>query len=448
MSHRFRTLALVALLPIVFAVLGVAVLQGQLRSQLTQAVETRLGAEAQGFEALYDQRRIVALREAIAYRSLRGDPAGSHYLLTDRRGDKLAGTLDAWPKGLPFDGPATARLIAGDPYLVQARELRGGFGLLIGISLEPMQTTLSQMLRVFAAFGAVMLVAGLGAAWWVARIDRARTARLNVALARVGGAGGLDLSLPKDAPLGSEHAILTGHIEAMLARISNLFEAHQRLGNAVAHEMRTPLARIRTRLDALDLDVAARAGLDEEIRSTIRLFDSLLSIAQMDAEAGNATALVPVDLGRIAADIVELYHPVAEEEGRHLKGNTATEAMILGDPQLLSQMVSNLVENGIKYTRPGDTIRVSVRRDGTRVHLRVEDNGPGVPDDLRARIFTPFARGNQVAEVPGHGLGLSLVRAIALRHGAKPQLVETQKGFAIEVTALHFSANKDTLRGR
>ncbi|MEM6276290.1 MAG: HAMP domain-containing sensor histidine kinase [Pseudomonadota bacterium] len=439
MTSTFRTAALVALIPLIFAVLGVVIVQGQLRDRLMTEAQTRLEAEVQGFEALYDQRRIPALREAIEYRALRGDPAGSVYLLTDRDGAALAGTYESWPKAAPappFRGQAD---LSGRAYLLDTRELRGGFDLLTGVALAPVEATLAGMRGVFAGFGALMVAAGLAAAWIVARGAQARTARLNAALADVGGAGGLSVTMPRDAPEGSEHAELARNIDAMLARITHLFEAHQRLGNAVAHEMRTPLARIRARLNTLDLDAASRAGLDEEIRTTIRLFDSLLAIAQLDADAGNTAALSPVDLSEIAATLGELYGPVAEEDGRALTLDLQPGARMLGDAQLLSQMISNLVENALKYTRPGDEIRLSVAVRGDRVVLTVADTGPGADPGLRERLFTPFARGQGHGSVPGHGLGLSLVQAIAVRHGAKPRLLETEKGFAIEVSALHIS---------
>ncbi len=435
-----RRALVIAALPTLLAVLGVWVVQAQLKMRLMAAAETRLLAEMQGFGALYDQRRIVALREAIDFRSQRGDPAGSVYLLMDRDGAVLAGNLAQWPAGITPESGAPQRVtLGGAPYLATAQALRGGFPLLVGVSLLPMQDMLAQMLRIFALFGAVILFAGLTTAALVARRARARLARINASLSRIGGAGGMATRLDPEPENGAEYAELARHINAMLERIAHLFDAHQRLGNAVAHEMRTPLARIRARLDTLDLDTVARAGLEEEIRATIRLFDSLLSIAQMDAEAGNTKGLAPVDLSTIAAGIAELYTPVAEEQQRTLLSDLEPGAVILGDTDLLAQLMSNLIENGLKYTRPGDTIRLSVRRKNTRVKLRIEDDGPGVDEALKARLFTPFARGHDCQTKPGHGLGLSLVRAIALRHGAIPRILAVEKGFAIEIDCLHFS---------
>jgi signal transduction histidine kinase len=181
--------------------------------------------------------------------------------------------------------------------------------------------------------------------------------------------------------------------------------------------------------------------LDDEIRTTIRLFDSLLSIAQMDAEAGNTSGLVQIDLSQIAKSISDLYEAVAEEEGREIVTDLADNATILGDAQLFAQLLSNLIENGLKYTNAGDKITLRVWRDGPRVRLLVQDNGPGIPAGQRAQLFTAFSRGKDTQGKPGHGLGLSLVRAIALRHGAIPSILPVEKGFAIEINCLHFSGN-------
>ena len=439
-SAAFRSVALATLLPFVLALVGVIWVDVSLRRAQQAEATQRLQAEVQGLAALYDQRRIPALRSAIDFRSRQDDPAGSVFLLLDRNGTILAGNLQDWPVALPQGeaGPLPVR-VGGVDYLMQAQVLRGGFPVLAGVSLAPAQETLGRMRAVFAGLGALMLLAGLGAAAIAARVARQRVAEVNRALDRIGREGGLTARLP-EAATRDEHAELVGRVNAMLDRIAHLFDAHQRLGNAVAHEMRTPLARIQTQLAALDLDSVARAGLDEEIRTTIRLFDSLLSIARMDAEAGDTTGLVPLDLGEVATGIVELYQPVAEEDGRRIELSADKDATILGDAQLMAQLLSNLVENGLKYTRPGDVIRVVVAREGERVRLRVSDTGPGIEDALKARLFTPFARGDATRSQPGHGLGLSLVRAIALRHGAVPRVLEAEKGFAIEIDCLHFSA--------
>lgn len=444
-SSSFRLAVLVAILPITLAVLGVLIAQSQLRAGLETQAQLRLHSELQALEALYDQRRIVALRQAIEFRSLDGTSGGNLFLLGDRQGGWLAGNLAKWPEGVAqgtqgfAEGPAVEIAHEGAQYLVAARDLRGGFPLLVGVNLSAGRATFADMRAVVLSFGAAMLIGSLLAAWSVSRVARARLMRVNSFLDRIGASGDWQDRLKSPPHQASELAMLDTHVNAMLDRVAHLFAAHQRLGNAVAHEMRTPLARIQNRLAALDLDAADRAAVTDEIRSTIRVFDSLLSIAQMDAKTGDRSGLGPIDLTEVVRGIAELYQPVAEDCARTLHVQLPPRAMILGDAQLMAQMVSNLIENGLKYTREGDQIEVTVTQQDQRVRLRVADTEPGLDPDMRDALFTPFSRGSGRADTtPGHGLGLSLVQAIALRHGAVLRVPLAEKGFALEIDCLQF----------
>lgn len=449
-SIVWRSLLMIAILPLVLAFVGVWVAQTQLRDRLMTQAEARLTAELRNFEALYDQRRIIAVRQAMAFRGAQAGADGGIYLLLQRDGTRLGGNLADWPPEVTRDAQGfahapyqTLTLPGPDgqsrPYLVAGRSLRGGFPMLVGQSLTPMQQTLDGMGRVFALFGAIMLATGLCAAALVATQTRTRLSALNRFLERIGRDSGVSDRLAQGGD--SEYGQLSDHIDAMLDRIAHLVQAHRRLGNAVAHEMRTPLARIQTRLSDLNLPDAQSAPLEDEIRAMIRLFDSLLSIAEMDAKAGNTAGLEPIDLSATCARIAEMYDPVAEEAGRTLTTDITPNLHILGDAGLMSQLLSNLIENGLKYTHTGDAITLSLKPMGNRLALRVSDTGPGLSPDLRDRIFAPFTRGEQSAIAPGYGLGLALVRAIALRHGAKLTLPEVEKGFALEINCLQFREN-------
>lgn len=447
-SATGRSVALVALLPVLLAVLGVRVVQNRLQARLLDEAATRLAAEVSNFEALYDQRRVIAVRQAMEFRGLQDGSTGQVYLLEDRNGVILGGNLTAWPEMVArqTDGfaPAEPQLVSlmvakGDlrrPYLVDARTLRGGFPMLVGVSLAPMQQTLGDMRRVFALFGAIMLATGLIAAALVAFRAHRRLEHVNSFLTGIGGDSGVAERLTDTG--GDEYARLAAHVNDMLDRIAHLVQAHRRLGNAVAHEMRTPLGRIQTRLTELDLPDDRRTELDDEIRAMIRLFDSLLSIAEMDAKAGNTAGLTPIDLSSTVTQIADLYDPVADEAGRTLKHDVVPGLRILGDQGLVAQLLSNLIENGLKYTRPGDSITISLTGNGQHACLAVRDTGPGIDAALRENIFAPFARGTQSGSAPGHGLGLALVQAIALRHGAQLRLPEGQAGFALEIRFLLF----------
>ncbi|WP_204112398.1 sensor histidine kinase [Shimia biformata] len=446
MNRRFLSGLMIAFLPVAMALIGAVMMQTRLETRLMKDAETRLHAELDSYAALYDQRRIIAVRQAMEFRATTGETGdtGALFMLLDRQGEVLAGNLDSWPNDLtrPAEGEAPVVMplaLEKDgqdmTHLVAAQPLRGGFAMLVGVGLAPLNDTMAAFRRIVLGFAALMAAAGLLVAWAMSYRAERQMLALNRALDDIGRTRGLEQRLAGQEGEGrGEFATLRAHINAMLDRIAHLFAAHGRLGDTVAHEMRTPLARIQSQLEKLDIDAAARAGLDDEIRATIRLFDSLLSIAAMDAEAGSSAGLDPLDLSAVCEGIVNLYQPVAEEEDRHLEAAILPDAMILGDGQLLAQMVSNLVENGIKYTRPGDMVRVSLSDAGDQVVLRVSDTGPGVEGDVGETLLRPFARGAGTEAKPGHGLGLSLVRAIALRHGAVLRLPETGVGFAVEIT--------------
>lgn len=448
-NSLFQSVLLVTLLMIALAFVGVRVVQVQLEARLLDQASAQLSAEMQNLEALYDQRRVIAVRQAIEFRLVQRETTDRLYLLQDRNSTRLAGNLDVWPEQITArdqgfgDGAVVRFSVKGrdseSTHLATARELRGGFKLLAGVSLKPVQDTLDEMLQVFFLFGALLLLAGLVAAFVTAQRGKNRLQRVNQFLDGVAGRNGVDQRLiSNDQNQGSEYVQLDRHVNAMLDRIAHLFAAHQRLGNAVAHEMRTPLARIRAKLAKLNLDERAHQELDDEMRSTIRLFDSLLNIAQMDAQSEDSSGLVPIDFSQISADIIELYQPVAEESGRRLQSDIAPNLQILGDLGQMSQLLSNLVENGLKFTKAGDVINVVLQEQEGRVILRVSDTGPGLSDELKDTVFQPFARGKHVDDIPGHGLGLSLIKAIALRHGGILRLPETEKGFALEVDCMQF----------
>ncbi len=438
----WRVVARAGLIPVGVAIGAAVFLDLRLQGQITADARQRLEAETQGYTRLLGTSPLPSVPLALQFRADPTPPGASVFALGDQASGLLAGSVP-WPDSLPRSATAPKRItVQKVPYLAQVTDL-DGYPLMAGVSLVQAEQSLKRMRNAFALAAIAMAAAGLSAAYFAARSTRQRVAEINHKLDRIGRGGGLHQRLdpPRDDAV---HAALVAHINDMLDRIAHLFEAHQRLGNAVAHEMRTPLARIQTRLSALDLAAADRAGLEDEIRATIRLFDSLLSIARMDAEAGDTTGLATMDLSATAAQIAELYSPAAEEGGRRIEALIAPGQTILGDAQLIAQQVSNLLENGLKYTPPGATIRLSVERVGDHVRLSVRDDGPGIDADLRARLFQPFARGTAQAAQPGHGLGLSLVRAIALRHGARLRVPDTEKGFAIEIDYLHFSNHSNS----
>ncbi len=442
-----RLAALVAGVVIALSLAGMAVQYRLVSDRLMDTQHRLLAAEMDGFGALYDQRRVIALREAIAYRSAGARVSGAEMLLLqDRNGAWLAGTRPDWPSGLPpaeatsgagFD-TGQARIFAegGQRWLGIGRLLPGGFPLLVAQSLAPMDATLAALRRGMMMLGAAMVLAAALAGWWAARRVMARLARVNRLADRV-AAGELQARLP--GPAGpDEFGQLETHVHAMLDRISALNRATHRLSDHIAHELRTPLNRIAQRIAALEVPPARQAELQEDIHATIRVFDALLDISRAEADQGDGAGLRPVDLSGLCADMAELYAPLAEDRGLTLTDSIEPGLTVLGETTLIGQVLANLLDNAVKYCRPGDAVHLSLSRGGlaepgSRILLSIRDTGPGLPPELRAGGFERFARGARDRDKPGHGLGLALVRAIAARHGAKLHLPETQSGFALEI---------------
>ncbi|MDQ2065965.1 HAMP domain-containing sensor histidine kinase [Xinfangfangia sp. CPCC 101601] len=430
-------LAAVMALAVAALSLGAMALQYRLvEARLMAAQRSLLAADLDGFAALYAQRRIIALREAIALRADLG--GGEMTLLLDRQGQVLAGTLPGWPEGLARQGegftidPAQEIEMQGQRWLVVARALPGDFPLLLGRSLQPVDATLAALRQgMLALLVGVLIVAGatgwLAAAWVMRRIGRLNDLADQVA------AGALSARLPGPRAM-DEFGLLETHVHAMLDRIESLNRATHQLSDSIAHELRTPLNRMLQRLSSLQGQEAEVAALKGEMRQTIRMFDALLDISRAEADEGGG-GLLPVNLSQTAVDVWDLYEALAEDKGLIPRANISQGLMVLGDRTLLAQLLANLLDNAIKYCAPGDQLALTVAEEAGQVILRLADTGPGMPQSLRDEAFDRFTRAerDRARGIKGHGLGLALVRAIATRHGARLTLPETARGLVVEL---------------
>lgn len=404
--------------------------------RMTEAARATLTADLGGFAALYEQRRIIALRQAIEYRAAARSGA-EMLLLLDRKGNVLAGTDDHWPEGLATEGagftvdPAQEFARDGTRWLGVARELPGGFPLLVARSLAPVDDTLAALRRGMAALGVALLLAGAGVGWLAARSVMGRIGRLNDLADRVAG-GELSARLPGPRSR-DEFGLLETHVHSMLDRIENLNRATHRLSDTIAHELRTPLNRLMQKLGRIEGQEDTVDSLRAEIRQSIRVFDSLLDISRAEADQGSGGGLVPVELSDVAQEVWDLYEPMAEDKGLVVQAQVAPGLRVLGDRNLIAQMLSNLIDNAIKYCGPGDSLRLTLTEGADRHLMQVADSGPGLPDALKAEAFERFTRAERDRGIKGHGLGLALVRAIAARHGAKLDMPAVEKGFVLDI---------------
>ena len=319
-----------------------------------------------------------------------------------------------------------ARAIAGNIFLNNEPALT----ILVGRDVENIERTGERVRTAILTSSGIALLLGLLSSFFVSRRFARRVEGFN-RLATDVRAGNLDRRAPRNYS-EDEMDLLAEHLNAMLDHISRLMQAMRYAGDSVAHDLRTPLTRLRTRLETAavelgDTDEAfvlyEAAGDADQLLST---FDSVLRIARL--EAGERRELLkPLDPKPILDDLAELYEPACEDAGLSFKADIASKTLILADRGLLSQAVSNLLENAIKYTPRDGSIRlVSRRKRGGGVEISIRDDGPGIPSWDRERVKERFVRLDKSRSLPGSGLGLSLVEAVADLHRAEFVMLDNE----------------------
>ncbi len=356
----------------------------------------------------------------------------AYYGLADARGARLAGNLTV-PQRLDADHSQAAEIQRGeDRVLVRATRLRGGLTLVVGRSLRGIEALQRQVEIDFMIVGSLAVFATLVAGFAVAARLRGRVEALTQTFARFERG---DFAARSAMALGrDELAQLAGQVDAHLDWTARLLASQREISDNIAHELRTPLVHLDTRLlSALahnsDNAVASELHLARsDIRSIVSLFDALLDLTL--AETGDVAAgTASFDLGEVAADLAELYAASAEEAGLDFKARITPGVVMRGEQMAITRMIANLLDNAFKYVPAGSKIRLIVT-DGPRIV--VEDNGAGIAAADADQIFLRFRR----AATPetGHGLGLALVKIIATRHGLMARVEDAQPGarFIIE----------------
>jgi signal transduction histidine kinase len=406
---------------------------GSLDRQTDAAVRT----DALGLIERWREAGPGAVAEAIADR-LASDVEGTAiYLLLDANGMRLAGNLDRWPSALSPEAPWSFGIVQREGNRVDARlyaiELGERYRLVVGRDVEE-----KQQLRTLLAEGIVWaaVAASFVALVGAAVLRRAVELRLRPAALTAQAIAGGDLS--RRVPVShraDEFDRLGESMNDMLERIDRLMAGVRGVSDSVAHDLRTPIARARAKLEEAlghDSDAEAlRAAMEQGIADLdhiTRVFGALLRIAEAEAGARRA-AFAPFNLVPVLEDVAEFYGVVAESRGQVLATDLPARLDVVGDRDLLAQAVGNLVDNALKFTPPGGTVRIAAGAT-TRDHvdIRVEDTGPGLAPLDRARAGERFFRADASRGTPGSGLGLSLVRAVAHLHGGDLRLGDAAPG--------------------
>ena len=418
---------------------------------ITEQITTTVNAETGEIADIYLRRGLRGLVFTIENRALR--PGANLYLVTTPAGLAVAGNVGSLASGVMgtsgWSETAYRRLDDQDTgdhrALVRVTELPSGFRLLVGRDLEERRRLFGIVAKAAQWSLLIVIVLGLGGGVFVARRVLRRIDAMTGTTQRI-MAGDLSGRLPVGRS-GDELDRLAENLNAMLERIEALMMGLKEVSDNIAHDLKTPLTRLRNRAE----DALAKSSNESEYRTAlertieesdglIRTFNALLMIAR--AESGQARDnMDDFDAAAVANGIHELYEPLAEDDGMTLRVRTMP-APLHGNRELISQALANLVENAIKYGKPvpaaqplgadavagAKEILIEARRDGDRVLLSVTDHGPGIPMADRSHAVERFVRLEASRTQPGSGLGLSLASAVATLHGGELRLGDAKPG--------------------
>ena len=428
------TVRLTVLYALVFSlsvlILGVLSFQGirlSLRDQLRDHVT--YGA-AQLFHD-YEDDGLDELRHDIEER-IEADPV--HRLRYSLRAPD--GTV-AFDPLTDFPEPGWHTVAEPEALLVYSVELDDGYRLAVAAELADVHRVERALRNAFAITFVLTLALSAAGGFLTSRRFLAQVERLKATADSV-GAGELSARIPLRGS-GDEFDRLATVINRMLGRIETLVMDVKQVSSNIAHDLRTPLGRVRGRLESLAAradDVDTRVELDACIRQvdeTLEAFSGLLRIAEIESGSRRA-AFAPVALSEIAGHVIDAYEPAAEEGGRDLVGDLEPDVRVLGDRALLTQLMANLIANALQHTPAGTRVRVRVSASAAGPGLEVGDDGPGVPASERDKVFHPFFRSEHSANTFGTGLGLSLVAAIARLHEAVVTLHDNEPGLRVRVS--------------
>jgi signal transduction histidine kinase len=441
---RTSTFRLAAIYLVVFAVSVGAILAYVYYSTvglLERQTEETIRAEVNGLEDQYRVRGLPGILDVVVRRSL--ETNGALYALSGPDGAHIAGNLAALPKGHVTDGgwiDFPIKVGKGESaveHMARAYhiELRGEYELLVGRDVQELQQfrdLISETLYVALGMALVLGVGGgvLMSRNFLKRVDAITETSHSIM------AGDLTRRMPVSGS-GDELDRLAGSLNDMLSQIERLMVGMKEVSSNVAHDLKTPLTRMRARVEAAlrNNDKAEYKGaLDQtidECDGLLRTFNALLSIAQ--AESGQVReGLIVLDAHETLADVVELYEPLVEEAGGTLKLEAREGLRVRANRQLLAQAVSNLIDNAIKYGESangrGADITVTGSIEDNTVFITVADQGQGIPEPDRERVRNRFVRLDESRTKSGNGLGLSLVSSVMTLHGGQLRLEDNNPG--------------------
>lgn len=448
-TTAFRAAAVAVVAYLVCAGVIVGVLLWQTNRILTDQVLETLQGEGDLLSAEAREGDRAGLVRAVTARSQSAGPG--LYYLADERGAKLAGNLSRVPPELETGtgggvfryavdskDPDDAHLAVAIPV-----DLGGGLRLFVGRDIDEQRRFAGRMGTLYLLGLGFLSITGLLAGLVISRLVLKRIETINVATRSI-MEGDLSRRIAVTGA-GDEFDVLADNLNAMLVRIEALMSGLREVSDNIAHDLKTPLTRLRNSAEAALRDPrgsqACREGLEHTIEKAdelIKTFNALLLVARLEAGVLEENA-ERFDVGQLVRDVAELYEPVAEERGLALNLDVADHAELTGNRQLVGQAVANLVDNAIKYSAKAakdaePSIAIALADRGDAIEIAVGDHGPGIAAEDRERVLKRFVRLEKSRTEPGTGLGLSLVQAVAGMHGGKIGLEDNAPGLRVVLT--------------
>jgi signal transduction histidine kinase len=437
-QSSFRLALGVMLLVLTTLMLASGVGYGLMQSQLVARQDARVTEIFDAMELAILQDDETDLIEIFAAHIKASPDRATVYLLKNLDGRILIGNIgDAGlPQGWSTVQASRLGVQTDYPYRVFSGNA-GSYSVTVGLTNADLDDLQEIVLGAFAWAAVFAVLATVAAGAVLALRVQARLANAEAAVARV-AQGDLSARLPV-AGRGDDLDRISGAINTSLARLQGLVEAMRQVSDDIAHDLRTPLNRLRIRIESAAANAARGLPVEQELSAAItesdtinETFSALLRIAQIETGA-RREKFADVDLALLIADIADVYVDVAEDAGQTLNRDVTGPAWVTGDRELLTQCFANLIENTIRHCPPGTAITCAVATEGGHVTAWVQDSGPGIPADQRDKVLRRLFRLEKSRTTEGTGLGLALVKAVADLHGAELALTDAVPGLRVEL---------------
>lgn len=406
-----------------------------------------LVADTHRLEAIFLEHGVAALKSAIDVQvGTKAKGAEDLILFADGARRRIAGNLQQWPAAVENESGVRNFSIDVDGQGTRVAMLHvalpGGYHLLVANNIEKYRQLENLFMFGLALSAGIVVLLGIVGGSLVRRTLLSKVKDINEAASAI-MKGDFSHRLPHYSG-ENELNTLVATENRMLDQIEQLIGSVSNVSNSIAHDLRTPLAELRSRLEELlltrpdpDHVLDEVEGAIADVDRVIAIFNALLRLADIDTGVRRA-GFVEIDVAKVAEEVAEFYQPLAESQNRHLVFASSGPLAMQGDPLLLTQAIGNLVDNAIKFSPVNGTVSIAASRDASgAIRVAVADDGPGIPDGEKDKVLDRFYRGDTSRGTPGVGLGLSLVAAVAKLHRGSIGLTDNHPGVKV---SLHLGA--------